>query len=177
MAYMRLEVVQLFYLRLKMNTSCWSTNSEHRLERIQNGLHKWILESVCGGLKSTIVPVLLQSSNWKPTQCENFSVGMKFRDLRAQLQRQRIACKMYSEYTRKICFMMLSMESRLLNPMRSKSNAAIFYNSVTLTLAPSHLNPNGGLNASIWNGSRFSFIFFPHNWSEYYLSLICYVVV
>ncbi|MFS7954847.1 hypothetical protein Hanom_Chr07g00635441 [Helianthus anomalus] len=93
MAFMRLKVVQLFYLRLKMNMGRWSTNSEHRLERIQNGLHKLILEGVCGGLKSTTVPVLLQSSNWKPTQCENFSVGMKFRDLRAPVQRQRIACK------------------------------------------------------------------------------------
>ncbi|MFS7922735.1 putative coactivator CBP, KIX domain superfamily, mediator complex subunit 15, KIX [Helianthus anomalus] len=34
-----------------------------------------------------------------------------------------------SEYTRKICFMMLTMETRLQNPVRSKSNAAILYNS------------------------------------------------
>ncbi|KAJ0593875.1 putative coactivator CBP, KIX domain superfamily, mediator complex subunit 15, KIX [Helianthus annuus] len=48
-----------------------------------------------------------------------------------------------SEYTRKICFMMLTMETRLQNPVRSKSNADILYNSV---------NPSVPLDSSAKDG-------------------------
>ncbi|KAK9077742.1 hypothetical protein SSX86_006079 [Deinandra increscens subsp. villosa] len=50
-----------------------------------------------------------------------------------------------SEYSRKICFMMLSIETRLQNHMPDRSNSAALYNSVnpSVLLAATD-NPNGG---------------------------------
>uniref|UniRef100_A0A251SP33 Uncharacterized protein n=1 Tax=Helianthus annuus TaxID=4232 RepID=A0A251SP33_HELAN len=45
--------------------------------------------------------------------------------------------------------MMLSMETRLLNPMRSKSNAAIFYNSVNSSV-PLDSSANGDWQEEVY---------------------------
>ncbi|KAM0029645.1 putative coactivator CBP, KIX domain superfamily, mediator complex subunit 15, KIX [Helianthus debilis subsp. tardiflorus] len=54
-----------------------------------------------------------------------------------------------SEYTRKICFMMLTMETRLQNPVRSNSNVAILYNSVNPSI-PLDSSANGDWQEEVY---------------------------